>query len=268
VPAERRPVRLVLVVGTGTEVGKTWVSARLLAGLRAGGLSVAARKPAQSFDPGDDPATTDAAVLGASTGEAPTVVCPPQRWYPVAMAPPMAAEVLGRPPFSLADLMAELTWAEGDGDGAGGVVPQVGVVETAGGVGSPQATDGDAVDLARLLRPDAVVLVADAGLGTINAVRLAVGALARGVVDPSGRRGAPVTVVLNRYDDGDDLHRRNRQWLADRDGLDVVVSPGGLDVLVTRLVASVTVQPALHLDRADPGEARRGRGTAPPTRSG
>jgi dethiobiotin synthetase len=260
-PVERRPVRLVLVVGTGTEVGKTWVSARLLAGLRAGGLSVAARKPAQSFDAGDDPATTDAAVLGAATGEEPTVVCPPRRWYPVAMAPPMAAEVLGRPSFSLADLVAELAWAAG-GDRPGGV-PQVGVVETAGGVGSPQAVDGDAVDLARLLRPDAVVLVADAGLGTINAVRLAVGALARGGVDPAGRRGAPVTVVLNRYDEGDDLHGRNRRWLAEREGLDVVVAPGGLDALA----ASISRRPPAQLEQAGPGGAGRGPRSAPPSRS-
>ena len=50
-----RPRRLVAVVGTGTDVGKTWVSARVLRDLRAAGLRVAARKPAQSFDPGDDP---------------------------------------------------------------------------------------------------------------------------------------------------------------------------------------------------------------------
>ena len=32
-----RPQRLVVVVGTGTDIGKTWVSARLLTALRAGG---------------------------------------------------------------------------------------------------------------------------------------------------------------------------------------------------------------------------------------
>ena len=50
-----RPHRLVVVVGTGTDVGKTWVAARLLIDLRAAGVTVAARKPAQSFDPDDDP---------------------------------------------------------------------------------------------------------------------------------------------------------------------------------------------------------------------
>jgi len=34
-----------------------------------------------------------------------------------------------------------------------------------------------------------------------------------------------VVVALNRYDADDDLHRRNRDWLSERDGFDVVTSP-------------------------------------------
>ncbi|MBV8560261.1 MAG: AAA family ATPase, partial [Acidimicrobiia bacterium] len=56
-----RPERLVLVAGTGTEVGKTWVAARLAEALRARGTRVAARKPAQSFAPDEGP--TDAEAL-------------------------------------------------------------------------------------------------------------------------------------------------------------------------------------------------------------
>ena len=92
-----RPRRVVAVVGTGTDIGKTWVSARLLTELRAAGLHVAARKPAQSFEPDDDPASLDAAVLGAASGEPAEQVCPPHRWYETPMAPPMAADV-ARPP--------------------------------------------------------------------------------------------------------------------------------------------------------------------------
>jgi len=214
-----RPDRLVVVVGTGTEVGKTWVSAAALARLRAAGVAVAARKPAQSFEAGD--ATTDAQELGRATGEAPTAVCPEHRWYPVALAPPMAADVLGRPPFTLADLHDEIDWPEG---------VEVGLVETAGGLRSPLASDdGDAVGLTGSLMPDVVVLVADAGLGTLNAVRLSVAAL-----DPVLDRQDDIrlVVVLNRYEADDDLHRRNRAWLADHDQLDVVTS---VDELVDRL---------------------------------
>ncbi len=218
-----RPERLVLVVGTGTGVGKTWVAAAVLSRLAAAGHRVAARKPAQSFEAADAAGATDAGVLGAATGEAPTTVCRPPRWYPVAMAPPMAAEVLGRPPFTVAELVAEVGWPTPP--------PGVGMVEAAGGVRSPQAADGDAVALGRLLRPDVVVLVAHAGLGTINDVRLAVDVLTA----PIGV-AAPVVVVLNRFDPADELHRRNRDWLVDRDGATVVTTPGQEEVLSRRLL--------------------------------
>ena len=37
-----------------------------------------------------------------------------------------------------------------------------------------------------------------------------------------------MVVVLNRFDHQDDLHRRNRAWLVDRDGVDVVTGVAGL----------------------------------------
>jgi dethiobiotin synthetase len=197
---------VVLVAGTGTEVGKTWVSAALLEHWRALGCQVAARKTAQSFEEGSGP--TDAEVLGAASGEPPERVCPPHRWYPVAMAPPMAAEVLGRPLFSVADLVGELEWDAG---------LDVGLLEGAGGVRSPQADDGDLCDVARAVGADATVVVADAGLGTIAAVRHAVNALA----DDAGAERGAIEVVLNRFDPESELHRRNLDWLRGRDGLRV-----------------------------------------------
>ncbi len=211
-----RPDHLVVVAGTGTEVGKTWVSAHLAVLARRRGLGVNARKPAQSFDPGDDDAErTDAHVLGAATGEAPSAVCRRNRWYPIAMAPPMAAEALDRPPLLLDDLLDDLSWSP-----AADLV----LVETAGGVRSPLALDGDTIDLCHRLGPDQVVLVADAGLGTINSVRLSAAALAPW----------PVVVMLNRYDPGVDLHRRNRAWLADRESLGCVTEVEELLDLVLR----------------------------------
>ena len=44
---------LILCAGTATDIGKTWVGAATLRSLRDRGHSVAARKPAQSFDPAD-----------------------------------------------------------------------------------------------------------------------------------------------------------------------------------------------------------------------
>ncbi len=209
-----RPRLLVFVSGTGTEVGKTWWGAAAARALRDAGRTVAARKPAQSFDPDD--AETDAAVLGAATGEEASAVCLPHRWYEVPMAPPMAAAALGRPGFSTADLVAELAWPDR---------LDVGVVEGAGGPRSPLADDGDSVTLSTALRPDVVVLVADAGLGTINAVRLGRDAFAA---------VAPVVVVLNRYDDSIALHRANRDWLTTVDTIEVVTTVPDLVDRLTR----------------------------------
>lgn len=203
-----RAATLVFVSGTGTDVGKTWWTAALASELRAAGRAVSARKPVQSGEPGAGRGRgprADADVLAAATGEDPASVCPPTRSYPLAWAPPMAAAELGRPPFAVADLVAEIAWPAGT---------DVGLVEGVGGPRSPIAADGDSVALARLLAPDLVVLVADAGLGTINAVRLSVAAFT----------GHPVVVALNRYI-GELLQQRNRDHLANVDGFDVVTSP-------------------------------------------
>ncbi len=219
-----RPECLVVVCGTGTEVGKTWVCRRLLVELRSRGISVAVRKPAQSFDLDSDggrlEGATDAELLGAASGEHPDEVCHPFRSYHRAMAPPMAAEALGLPPFTVADLVEEMVWP------ADGV--RVGVVEMAGGVRSPQASDGDSTDMVAALAPDVVVLVADAGLGTVNGVRMSMDALA---TTTSAHPSARTVVVLDRFDAHHDIHRRNRAWLTDRNGYRVVVVPGEVAVL-------------------------------------
>lgn len=205
--APDRPARLIVITGTGTEVGKTWWGAAAARALAAGGVTVAARKPVQSFAPTDT--TTDADVLALATGDDPHAVCPAHRWIARPLAPPMATEALGLPAFTIGDLVAETEWPTGTA---------VGLVEGAGGARSPLADDGDTVALVRALAPDEVVVVADAGLGTINAVRLTVAALA-----PD-----PVVVALNHFDASDELHRRNREWLMNRDGLTVVTNPEAL----------------------------------------
>ncbi|MGH9286368.1 MAG: AAA family ATPase [Acidimicrobiales bacterium] len=196
--------------GTATGVGKTWVTCTLAAELGRRGHATVARKPAQSFDPeaGD---RTDAHLLAEATGDSPLVVCPPQRWYPLAMAPPMAAGALGRPAFSTTELVVEMSWPPGTA---------IGLVEPVGGVRSPLAADGDTVALCTLLRPDLVIVVAGGGLGAINAVRLSVGAVAAA--------GAPVVVHLNRFDGRDRVHAANRDWLTQRDSFDVTVAISAL----------------------------------------
>ena len=137
------------------------------------------------------------------------------------MAPPMAAAVLDREPFTLDDLMAELQWPSPE--------PAVRWVETVGGPRSPIAFDGDSADVCDALDPDLVVLVADAG--------------PRAPSTRSGSRWRPstaisVVVVLNRFDPDDELHVLNRAWLTDRDQIEVVTSTAELRVAVLAASAS------------------------------
>jgi dethiobiotin synthetase len=191
---------IVVVAGTGTEIGKTWCTTRLAVALRERGVRVSARKPAQSFLATDT--TTDADELAVATGEPAVVVCPRHRWYPIPMAPPMAADALGQPSFTIADLVGDIAPSDA----------HVVLVEAAGGVRSPLAHDGDTVTLCDALQPDLVLVIADAGLGTIHAVRSSSEAL-----DHHAH-----LVWLNRFEATDELHERNRVWLQTRCGLDVV----------------------------------------------
>lgn len=208
---DSRPSLLIGVIGTNTEVGKTWVTAQLLATLKLRGARVAARKPVQSYGP--DEIDTDAARLAGASGEEVSEICPAHRWYPLALAPPMAANALGRGPVWMSEIVNEIRWpAEVD----------VGFVETVGGVRSPLACDGDSLELLRRLEVDRMLLVADAELGTINAVRLTMAAVS----------STPTIVYLNHFDPNNELHELNRRWLVDQDKLTVITDVHSLAVAI------------------------------------
>jgi dethiobiotin synthetase len=120
----------------------------------------------------------------------------------------MAAAKLGRAPFGIADLVRALS------------VPGSGIlfVEGVGGPRSPLAADGDTIDLARALRPDGIVIVADPDLGVINDVLLCVGALER----------RDAVIFLNRFDENRELHVLNLRWLQEIEKLTVTTTIDGL----------------------------------------
>ena len=166
-----RPRTLVVVAGTATEVGKTWVAARLAAALRARGWRVAARKPAQSFAPDELGAHRRGAArrrdrrgAGDRCARAPAGTRRRwrRRWPPTRSAGPRSRSPISR--------------ASSPSRGRGAAL-DLALVELAGGPRSPIARDGDGVELTHALAPELVLLVADAGLGTINAARLVGGRL-------------------------------------------------------------------------------------------
>ena len=185
---------------------------------------MAARKPAQSFDVDRDGdglgGPTDAEVLGAATGEHPGEVCHSVRSYHRAMAPPMAAEALGparRSPWPT-------WWGSWTGRGP---ASDVGLVETAGGVRSPQADDGDVVDLVAALGPDLWCWWPTPASGPSTAS----GCRSTRSPDRDGPGDVPIVVVLNRYDATTRSIGGTSAWLADREGYRVVTLPGGDGVL-------------------------------------
>ncbi len=223
-----RPRLLTFVVGTGTDVGKTWVSALVLTEMSRRGWSVAARKPGQSYEVGSDGGPldpTDAELLGAATGEAPDSICPPARSYPTPAAPPIAAQRLGlaAPTTDTVAHELETSWPA--------LAVDFGLVEGAGGLLSPIARGavGSGDTMATLIprfSPEVVVLVADPGLGTIHQVRAA-------ALPIDGPR---LIVHLNRFDPASETHSENKSWLAEIDGRSVTTTIDALAATLETLI--------------------------------
>ncbi|MCD9145774.1 dethiobiotin synthase [Streptomyces albireticuli] len=155
---------ILIVTGTGTEVGKTVVTAAVAAAALAAGRTVAVLKPAQTgVAPGED---GDVAEVRRLAGE---VTGAELARFPEPLAPATAARRAGRAPVrpeEVAKAAAELA-ATHDlvlVEGAGGLLVEL---DEAGAT---------LADVARLL--DAPVLVvAQAGLGTLNVTALTAEAL-------------------------------------------------------------------------------------------
>ena len=159
--------RLVVVVGTGTGVGKTHVALALMHALAERGLAVAGYKAVETGLEGG--AESDASRL--SGGGRFHVKPSPYRFAP-SVSPHLAARQagtridLGTLRSDVAALRAEYAWV---------------VVESAGGLFTPLGEGLTNWDLVRALDPCGVVLVARDGLGVLHDLTATLGlAAARG----------------------------------------------------------------------------------------
>jgi dethiobiotin synthetase len=178
-------MRGIFVTGTDTGVGKTEVSCALVAAARAAGLDVGAMKPAQSgVEPGV-PTDADRLRAAAGGGDPAGLVCP------FSFAPPLAPGVAARLGGATITLEAVLTAARALAARHAALL-----VEGAGGLLVPLTPRETYADLAVALGLP-VLVVARAGLGTVNHTALTVEALrARGL--------AVAGIVLNRTTPEDD----------------------------------------------------------------
>jgi len=175
----------LLVTGTDTGVGKTVIAAALVLARRESGVRAIGFKPAESGLDGG--ATADSAILAAASGIAEPLAAPVAQLHE-PLAPAVAAERAG-----VAIDVAAIEERVRSLRAAGWSI----VVEGAGGVLVPLAWGYTALDMAERLGLEAVV-VARAGLGTLNHVQLTVEALRQ--------RAVPVrAVVLNGRGPSPDL---------------------------------------------------------------
>lgn len=162
-------MRGVFITGTGTSVGKTFISSVLATGLRASGVKVAVRKPIEqrckrqggALYPSDGLALTQ-----AGGNLEPIDVVTPYR-----MAGTITPGHTAQTERGAVNLQALI-----DAVHAGKDANAFRVVEGAGGFLSPLAIDGSNADLAKALGFPVIVVAADRS-GCVNHARLTVEAI-------------------------------------------------------------------------------------------
>lgn len=201
----------LFLTGTGTDVGKTYVTGLLLKKLRENGARAAyykaamsgnARRPDGSLIPGDAVHVKTVSGIGQPLEE----MCP--YVYETAVSPHLAAKIEGEP--------VEMKRVLQGFDDLCGRYDYV-TAEGSGGILCPLRFDGQKIWLEDFVKARSLscLIVADAGLGTINAVVL--------TAEYMKARGIPVKgILLNRYDGDSLLHRDNRLMCQAMTGLEVL----------------------------------------------
>ena len=239
--------KALLITGTDTNVGKTWVTCLIARQLMACGLRVAAYKPVCSGAIITSTRESSETITGTMAGISPVnshviwedierlkavigeewseeIICPQRFLAP--LAPPIAAKQEGR----IVDFLRMLSGAY-QFPGA-----DVLLIEGAGGWLSPLTDQFTVADVAAKLRAP-VLIVARAGLGTINHTLLTIESIRHRGLEIAG-------VVLNesRPTDHDASTATNAEEIERRSGVPVFgVLPHGDDPSLLRGGIPVTI---------------------------
>jgi dethiobiotin synthetase len=148
---------LVVIAGTGTEIGKTHVTEAILLALEAAGARAAGLKPIESGVGGEDAGSDASRLRRASTFHV--------KPFGVALRAPVSPHRAARAEgvtLDLEDLAAKVHAAVPGGD--------LLLVELPGGLFTPLAEHTVNADFVALLRPDVLLLVAPDRLGVLHDV--------------------------------------------------------------------------------------------------
>lgn len=192
--------KAIFVTGTGTDIGKTYVSGLLVKALRDSGIKAGYYKPALSgadvingrYIPGDCKYVADFAKLPAAPQELSSYI------YKTAVSPHLAAQ-LEHQPIEADVILADFSKFSRQYDYL--------VVEGCGGLVCPLRLDDNSLslmqtDIIKLLKLDLIV-VASAGLGSINSAVLTAHYATSHNLTIKG-------FIFNNYDDNDFLHKDNK----------------------------------------------------------
>lgn len=223
---------VLVVSGTGTEIGKTVVTSAIAAAAVAAGRSVAVLKPAQTgVGPGEPGDAAEAARLAG-----PSVTTLELVRYPEPLAPDTAARRSGLATLAPATIAEAASRLAADHD--------LVLVEGAGGLLVRFDEKGHTLaDAARLLAAP-VLVVAAAGLGTLNSTALTAEALRARDLSPFG-------VVVGSWPAAPDLAARcNLADLPDVSGIPLLGAvpegSGALEPAAFRTAAPGWLAPRLH----------------------
>lgn len=190
----------LFIIGTGTDVGKTYISGLMVKKLQESGVSAAYYKGAMSGNPrrangslipGDALSVKEMAGIHQPLEE----MCP--YLYEHAVSPHLASRIEGNPIQMqvMLDRFQRLCEAY-----------EYVTVEGSGGILCPLCYEEEPVWLVDMIRACNLgcLLVADAGLGTINAVGLTAYYLKQNGILLKG-------IVFNRFQPGNMMHEDNRK---------------------------------------------------------
>ena len=225
-----KKAKKIFIVGTGTDVGKTYVTGLIVKKLKESGMNAAYYKAAMSGNERTEEGMLlpgDAQYVKTVSGIEQSLACMCPYVYEAAVSPHLASRIEGNPV-----MLQEVV------KGFEEVCRQYDYVtmEGSGGILCPICFDERELWLEDVIRELGLssLIVADAGLGTINSVVL--------TVEYMRAKGLPVKgIIFNRFHPGDRMEEDNLRMCEHRTKLPVLAcveaDSGTLDMEIEKLTS-------------------------------